>query len=77
MRCFVMPGNDDPPGVDVAIEQRAPASRRATSAIVEFAGHEMISLGYANRTPFDSPRELDEDELYRRVERARRPAASA
>jgi Icc-related predicted phosphoesterase len=27
----------------------------------------MISLGYANRTPFDSPRELDEDELYRRV----------
>ena len=32
----------------------------------------MISLGYSNRTPFDSPRELEEDELYRRVERARR-----
>ena len=28
----------------------------------------MISLGYSNITPFDSPRELEEDELYRRVE---------
>ena len=29
----------------------------------------MVSLGYSNLTPFHSPRELDEDELYRRVER--------
>jgi Icc-related predicted phosphoesterase len=28
----------------------------------------MLSLGYAHRTPFDSPRELDEDELFRRIE---------
>jgi Icc-related predicted phosphoesterase len=27
----------------------------------------MISLGYSNRTPFDSPRELDENELYVRI----------
>jgi Icc-related predicted phosphoesterase len=31
-------------------------------------GFEMISLGYSNRTPWDSPRELDDDELGARVD---------
>jgi Icc-related predicted phosphoesterase len=31
--------------------------------------HEMISLSYANPTPWDSPRELDEDALYERIKR--------
>jgi Icc-related predicted phosphoesterase len=66
VRCFVMPGNDDPPGVDAAIEEAARVEA-CDDRIVEFEGHTMISLGWANRTPFDSPRELDEDELYRRV----------
>jgi uncharacterized protein len=68
VRCFVMPGNDDPPGIDVAIEGAAKVEA-CDERIVRFNDREMISLGYANRTPFDSPRELDEDELYRRVER--------
>jgi uncharacterized protein len=68
VRCFVMPGNDDPPGVDAALDaaQRVEA---CDERLVEFDGHTMVSLGWANRTPFDSPRELDEDELYRRVAR--------
>jgi Icc-related predicted phosphoesterase len=66
VRCFVMPGNDDPDGVDAAIESAARVEA-CDGRIVEFDGHTMISLGYANRTPFDSPRELDEDELYQRV----------
>ncbi len=65
-RCFVMPGNDDPAGVDAAIEDAAKVES-CDGRIVEFDGYTMISLGYANRTPFDSPRELDEDEIYRRV----------
>lgn len=68
VRCFLMPGNDDPPGVDAAIE-KAQRVEACDERIVEFYGHEMISLGYSNRTPFDSPRELEEDELYVRVER--------
>ncbi len=67
-RCFVMPGNDDPEGVDRAIEE-ASKVEACDDRIVEFDGHTMISLGYANRTPFDSPRELDEDELLRRISR--------
>jgi uncharacterized protein len=66
VRCFVMPGNDDPEGVDAAIEEAARVEA-CDGRIVEFGEYTMISLGYANRTPFDSPRELDEDELYRRV----------
>jgi uncharacterized protein len=65
-RCFVMPGNDDPAGVDRAIEE-ARKVEACDGRIVEFNGYTMISLGYSNPTPFDSPRELDEDELYRRV----------
>jgi uncharacterized protein len=67
VRCFVMPGNDDPPGVDGAIE-RADRVEACDGRIVRFDGYTMVSLGYSNVTPFDSPRELEEDELYRRVE---------
>lgn len=67
VRCFVMPGNDDPPGVDTTIE-RATRVEACDERIVEYAGYTMVSLGYSNITPFDSPRELEEDELYRRVE---------
>ncbi len=67
-RCFVMPGNDDPDGVDRAIEAAAKVEG-CDDRVVEFDGHTMISFGYANRTPFDSPRELDEEELLRRISR--------
>lgn len=67
IRCFVMPGNDDPPGVDAAIE-RATRVEACDERIVDLGDYSMISLGYSNITPFDSPRELEEDELYRRVE---------
>jgi uncharacterized protein len=66
VRCFVMPGNDDPPGVDEAIEAAAKVEA-CDDRVVEFGGYGMLSLGYSNPTPFDSPRELDEDELYRRI----------
>ena len=35
--------------------------------VVEFDGYPMLSLGYSNRTPWDSPRELDEDALHERI----------
>lgn len=66
-RCFVMPGNDDPPGVDGAIEA-AERIEACDDRVVEFGDYTMLSLGYSNRTPFDSPRELDEGELLERIE---------
>lgn len=67
-RCFMMPGNDDPPGVDVAIEE-ARLVEACDDRVVDIGGYAMVSLGYANPTPFDSPRELEEAELYARVAR--------
>jgi uncharacterized protein len=71
VRCFLMPGNDDPPGVDLSIESAARVEA-CDDRIVEFDQYAMVSLGYSNRTPFDSPRELDESELYDRVDRLAR-----
>ncbi len=71
IRCFVMPGNDDP----TSLEEQLSASQHVEACderIVEFEDYTMLSLGYSNRTPWDSPRELDEDELYRRIAGARR-----
>lgn len=67
VRCFVMPGNDDPPSLEEIIAG-ARRVERCDERVVEFDGYTMLSLGYSNRTPWNSPRELDEDDLYRRIE---------
>jgi uncharacterized protein len=67
VRCFVTPGNDDFWEIDEPLRG---------SDVVEFVegrcirldGHEMITTGYSNRTPWDSPRELDEPALRERIE---------
>jgi uncharacterized protein len=65
---FVMAGNDDPWYVDELL-QASPAIVFCDDRIVRVGDHEMISSSYANRTPWDSPRELDEDALYERLKR--------
>jgi len=68
IRCFVTPGNDDYWEIDEALQG---------SDVVEFVEgrrvslddrHEMITTGYSNITPWDSPRELDEPELAARID---------
>ena len=63
VRCFMAPGNDDFLEIDDALRG---------SEIVEFAegrrillesGHEMITTGYSNPTPWDTERELSEDQM--------------
>ena len=65
-RVFVMPGNDDPAGVDDAIEAAAKVEA-CDGRVVEFDGYTMLSVGYSNPTPFDSPRELTEEALFARI----------
>jgi uncharacterized protein len=60
---FVMPGNDDPWSCDEVIAAAAHV-RTCDGKVVRVGGHEMISSAYANPTPWNSPRELDEDALY-------------
>src|SRR4051812_33068040 len=64
---FVSAGNDDEPYVE-AVLQSGPWVTFPENQVVELpGGYEMISCGYSNETPFDSPRELSEAELEARV----------
>ena len=60
---YVMPGNDDPWSCDPVIEA-AHHVQACAGRVVRVGPHEMISVAYANPTPWSSPRELPEDELY-------------
>lgn len=66
VQVFVMPGNDDPWFVDELIEQSTAISA-CDGQVVRFGELSMISLGIANRTPWDSIREADEDDLYAQI----------
>jgi uncharacterized protein len=63
---FVMPGNDDPWSCDPVLES-ASHVRACDERVVLVGDHEMISCAFANPTPWNSPRELDEDALYEKV----------
>jgi Icc-related predicted phosphoesterase len=63
---FVMSGNDDPWGCDQILEE-ASFVQACDDRIMQVGMHEMISCSYANPTPWNSPRELDEDALYERI----------
>lgn len=60
---FVMPGNDDPWSCDDVIA-RAKHVQQCDERIVRVGPHEMLSLAWANPTPWKSPRELSEEDLY-------------
>ncbi len=67
-RAYVIPGNDDPWEVDAVLASGS--SVVACDETVERVGpHEMASFGYSNRTPWHTPRELDEEEIYARLKR--------
>jgi uncharacterized protein len=60
--CFVSPGNDDDRAVADVID-RAEWVENPEGKVIDVAGHEMISWGWSNPTPWDTPREQSEDEL--------------
>jgi uncharacterized protein len=65
---YVSAGNDDEPYVETILENAEyvvwPEDR-----VVELPdGREMISIGYSNVTPFDSPREMPDEELEQRMD---------
>lgn len=61
--CYVMLGNDDPPVV-ADVVRSASVAVFAEDGVVELpGGHEMISFGYSTPTPWNTPREMSEDEI--------------
>src|SRR5919202_5925137 len=66
--CFVSPGNDDQFEVDEIISE-AKRVRLAEGEVVEFGDFQMVSTGWSNRTPWDTYREEDEDQLLERLQK--------
>jgi Icc-related predicted phosphoesterase len=69
IRLLAMTGNDDPPELAGMLRESAVLTETEGAVIDLGEGITMISCGYSNRTPWDTPRELDDDELERRIER--------
>jgi Icc-related predicted phosphoesterase len=63
IRCYFAPGNDDPIFVDDILRSSATVINPEEGQVDLGDGFTMISVGYSNKTPWDSPRELPEDEL--------------
>lgn len=69
IRAFACPGNDDQFDIDPVIA----GSRHvelAEGRVLDLDGYQMVSTGWANRTPWKTYREEDEPELAARIERA-------
>jgi uncharacterized protein len=69
IRLFVMTGNDDPPELR-EILRASPIVTDAEDQLVELGeGITMISCGWSNRTPWNSPREMDDQDLEHHMEK--------
>lgn len=70
VRIVTAPANDDPYYIDdVIAEHGGDVFVNVEDRVIEIApGHEMISTGYTNRTPWNTPREHDEDVIARHID---------
>jgi uncharacterized protein len=68
LRCFVCPGNDDQFEVDEIIG-RARHVEACEGRVCDLGGFQMASTGWANRTPWNTYREEDEQDLGARIEK--------
>ena len=69
VRCFVMPGNDDEWDIDDVLEHASEPIVSCGDRVVRLDGYQMLSCAWANPTPWDSPRELPEEELVEKLEK--------
>ena len=66
--CYVNAGNDDPPEIDAVIEAADWVEFLEGRVVRLPDGTELASCGYANKTPWACPRDVEESELAQRLE---------
>lgn len=69
VKCFISPGNDDFFEIDEVLNSSSYVINPEEKVVDIDGEHEMITLGYANHTPWNSPREVDEEVLEEKIER--------
>ena len=68
VRCYMMGGNDDPPEVLEVLKQARGVSDPEDHVVLLDDTCEMISCGWSNPTPWQTPRECSEEELGQRID---------
>jgi Icc-related predicted phosphoesterase len=67
IQCYVMPGNDDPWSIDRAFDATHHTQNCDHRVVALPDGYTMLSVADANPTPWNSPRELSEEELEAKI----------
>jgi uncharacterized protein len=69
IRLYAMEGNDDPPELFGMLRDSTVLTQTEDQLVDLGEGITMVSYGYSNPTPWHTPRELDDDELERRIDK--------
>ncbi|MDA8069583.1 MAG: metallophosphoesterase [Actinomycetota bacterium] len=66
---YLIPGNDDDFTIDQALDTPGYAPVNADGRVLDIPGGlQLLASGWSNNTPWNTPREESEDELYTRLE---------
>jgi uncharacterized protein len=66
---YLIPGNDDEFGIDSVLNDPDYAPVNADGKVLDMPGDlQLLASGWSNHTPWQTPREASEDELYARLE---------
>jgi Icc-related predicted phosphoesterase len=66
---YLIPGNDDEFGIDEILNQDGHAPVNADGKVLDIPGGlQLLASGWSNHTPWQTPREESEDELYARLD---------
>jgi len=68
VKCYISPGNDDRFEMDYILQDSEHVINPENRVVEIPGGYEMITLGYANPTPWKSPREVSEERLLEMIE---------
>jgi Icc-related predicted phosphoesterase len=69
IKCFISPGNDDRWEIDFVLNKSSVIINPEEKVIELDEYHEMITLGLTNHTPWNSPREFDENVLAEKIDK--------
>ena len=67
-KCYISPGNDDRFDIDPVLKESSIVICPEDQVVLIDDRHEMISSGWANTTPWNSPREVPEEQLLSKFE---------
>lgn len=68
IKCYISPGNDDRLEIDKVLNSSDFVINPEQKVVEVDSYHQMITFGCSNRTPWNTPRELDEQNIFEKLE---------